>query len=85
VCRLKEAFYGLKQALEKHLHQQGFKRGTINSNLHIKSENGNILIISIDDIIFGSDTNLLNQKFATNMQTEFEMSMLEELSFFLGL
>ena len=35
--------------------------------------------------IFGSDDDRLSQKFAKDMQSEFEMSLLGELSFFLGL
>jgi hypothetical protein len=47
----------------------------------------NILIIEVyvDDIIFGSDDDMLSQKFSKDMQSEFEMSLLGELNFFLGL
>lgn len=38
----------------------------------------------VDDIIFGGDNDVCN-KFAKEMQKEFEMSMIGELSFFLGL
>jgi hypothetical protein len=38
-----------------------------------------------DDIIFGSDDVRMNQKFAKDMQDEFKISLLRELSFFLGL
>jgi hypothetical protein len=34
---------------------------------------------------FGSDDDRMSQKFAKDMQNEFEMSLLGELSFFLGL
>jgi hypothetical protein len=37
------------------------------------------------DIIFGSDDDRLRQKFEKDMHNEFEMSLLGELSFFLGL
>jgi hypothetical protein len=44
------------------------------------------LVIYVDEIIFGSNlTSTLRRKFATKMQEEIEMSMLGELSFFLGL
>jgi hypothetical protein len=48
---------------------------------------GNILLIEVyvDDIIFGSDDDRLSQEFAKDMQNEFEMSLLGELPFFLGL
>ncbi|XP_059077856.1 uncharacterized mitochondrial protein AtMg00810-like [Cryptomeria japonica] len=39
----------------------------------------------IDDIIFGGSKNQMCEEFASNMQKEFEMSMLGEISFFLGL
>jgi hypothetical protein len=39
----------------------------------------------VDDIIFGSDDDRMSQKFAKDMQNEFKMSFLGELSFFLGL
>ena len=44
-----------------------------------------IIEIYVDDIIFGSDNDQLRQKFADSMQNEFEMSMLHEMKFFLGL
>ena len=43
-----------------------------------------IVIIYVDDIIFGSDLQMLSEKFSFEMK-EFEMSMLGELTFFLGL
>jgi hypothetical protein len=94
VCKLKKALYGLKQAprawysrLDKYLQQAGFRKGSADSNLYIKVSQGNILLIEVyvDDIIFGSDDDRLSQKFAKDMQSEFEMSLLGELSFFLGL
>ena len=94
VCKLKKALYGLKQAprawysrLDKYLQQAGFRKGSAETNLYIKVSQGNILLIEVyvDDIIFGSDDDKLSQKFAKDMQSEFEMSLLGELSFFLEL
>ena len=94
LCRLKKAFYGLKQAprawyyrLEKYLHQQGFSKGLADSNLYIKVENDKllILVVYVDDIIFGSNEEAMSQSFASIMQKEFEMSLLGELTYFLGL
>lgn len=42
-----------------------------------------IVVVYVDDLIFGSDCVQMCEVFANNM--EFEMSMLGELSFFLGL
>ena len=39
----------------------------------------------MDDIIFGATNPLLCEEFANTMQGEFEMSMMGELTFFLGL
>jgi hypothetical protein len=44
-----------------------------------------IVEIYVDDIIFGSDNDQLSQQFVESMQNEFEMSMLGEMKFFLGL
>ena len=64
VFKLKKELYGLKQApmawflrLYSLLKQQEYKRGVINSNLYKKFEDKNmiIVIIYVNDIIFGSD------------------------------
>ena len=50
--------------------------------------NGNDLFlvqIYVDDIIFGSTNDKLCQKFSKLMQSRFQMSMMGELSYFLGL
>jgi hypothetical protein len=94
VCKLKKTLYGLKQAprawysrLDKYLQQQGFKKGTTDNNIYIKIDNAEMLIIVVyvDDIIFGSNNDKMSQNFVEEMKEEFEMSMLGELSFFLGL
>jgi hypothetical protein len=46
---------------------------------------GHVFAPNVDDIIFGSNIELMSNKFATAMKKEFEMSILGELSFFLGL
>eukprot|EP00253_Pinus_taeda_P023860 PITA_23860 len=85
VCRLKRALYGLKQAprawyyrLDKYLQQQGFSKGSTDSNLYIKIDNDKllILVVYVDDIIFGSNEEVMSQNFALVMQKEFEMSLL---------
>ena len=94
VFKLKKALNGLKQAprawfsrLDSYLKKQGYKRGVTDSNLYIKFEGKNmiIVIIYVDDIIFGINLQMLNENFAYEMKKEFEMSMLGELTFFLGL
>ena len=43
-----------------------------------------LLKYDVDDIIFSSDEDTLSQQFSKDMQNEFEMSLLCELTFFLG-
>jgi hypothetical protein len=92
--QVEEILVGLKQPpkawysrLERYLQQQGFRKGNADNNLYIKVNQDSILLIEVyvDDIIFGSDDDRMSQKFAKDMQNEFEMSLLGELSFFLGL
>ena len=44
-----------------------------------------IIVVYADDIIFGSHLQITSVNFASKMKKEFEMSMLGELTFFLGL
>ena len=70
VYRLEKALYGLKQAprawyyrLDKYLHQQGFIKGSTDGNLYIKFDNDKllILVVHVDDIIFGSNEEAMSQ------------------------
>lgn len=93
VCKLKKTLYSLKQAsralyarLDSYLQQQGFKREIVDNYLYVKEEGSHMLIVVVyvDDLIFGSNCEEMCQVFAINMKG-FEMSMLGELCFFLGL
>jgi len=66
--------------------QIGFNKGTADSNLYFKIDHENILIVEVfvDDIIFGGKDSMC-KTFANQMKSEFEMSMLGEMNFFLGL
>ena len=44
-----------------------------------------IVVVYVDDIIFRSNLQILSVSFASEMKKKFEMSMLGELTFFLGL
>ena len=44
-----------------------------------------IIVVYVDNIIFGSDLQILNVNFASEIKKEFEMSMLGELTLFIGL
>ena len=94
VCKLKKALYGLKQAprawyarLDHYLQQQGFKKGVSRSNLYIKTDQGKLLValVYVDDLIFASNNDEMSHEFSQSMAKEFEMSMIGELSHFLGL
>jgi len=91
---LKKALYGLKQAhrawyehLSKFLLEKYFSRDKVDTTLFIKRKLNDILLVQIyvDDIIFGSTNDYLCKEFSQDMQSEFEMSMMGELNFFLGL
>ena len=61
--------------------------GIIDTTLFIKLRENDILIVQIyvDDIIFGATNVSLCEEFSKSMHSEFEMSMMGELNFFLGL
>ena len=65
----------------------GFTRGKADQNLFIKREDDELIVaqVYVDDIIFGSTKDKLAHGFSKLMQAEFEMSMIGELTHFLGL
>ncbi|GJW96679.1 retrovirus-related pol polyprotein from transposon TNT 1-94 [Tanacetum coccineum] len=94
VYRLKKALYGLKQApkawsdeLSNFLVSKGFSKGSIDPTLFITKKGDDILLVQVyvDDIIFGSTNPKLSKKFEKLMHNKFEMSMMGELKFFLGI
>ncbi|WVZ70953.1 hypothetical protein U9M48_019582 [Paspalum notatum var. saurae] len=94
VFKLQKALYGLKQApqvwyerLRKFLVDQGFQMGSVDKTLFLLKHGKDLLIVQIyvDDIIFGGSSHALCSKFSEQMSSEFEMSMMGELQFFLGL
>jgi hypothetical protein len=68
-------------------NEKGFTRGKLNITLFLMFDGKDMLIVQIyvDDIIFGSTNENLCKEFSKTMQDEFEMSMMGELKFFLGL
>ena len=94
VYKLKKALYGLKQAprawyeeLSKFLIKNHFTKGTIDPTLFTKHYGDDILVaqVYVDDIIFGSTNAKYSIEFANLMKSRFEMSMMGEMTFFLGL
>ena len=64
-----------------------FEIGGVDKTLFINSSNYELLVVQIyvDDIVFGVTSSGLALSFFKEMKTKFEMSMVSELSFFLGL
>nr|GEX66463.1 hypothetical protein [Tanacetum cinerariifolium] len=89
-----KALYGLKQAprawydiLSQFLIDSGFQKGSIDTTLFIKKKGKHIMLIQIyvDDIIFGSTNPKYCTKFSDLMVKRFEMRMMGEMKFLLGL
>ncbi|GJT78439.1 retrovirus-related pol polyprotein from transposon TNT 1-94 [Tanacetum coccineum] len=94
VYKLKKALYGLKQVpkawydrLKAFLIKHEYKMGMVDNTLFTKKKSSNLIIVQIyvDDILFGSTCQDMCDEFAKIMHDEFEMSMMGELNFFLGL
>nr|GEY92857.1 retrotransposon protein, putative, unclassified [Tanacetum cinerariifolium] len=94
VYRLMKALHGLKQApkawydeLSKFLTSKGFTKGTIDPTLFTIRYEEDILIMQIylDDIIFGSTNPKYSKRFEKLMHNRFDMSLMREMKFFLGL
>ncbi|GJW92963.1 putative ribonuclease H-like domain-containing protein [Tanacetum coccineum] len=92
--QVKKALYGLKQAprawydkLSSFLIEHGFTKGIIDLTLFTRRHGEDILLVQVyvDDIIFGSTNPYFSKRFANLMKNNFEMSMMGELKFFLGL
>ncbi|GJW46972.1 retrovirus-related pol polyprotein from transposon TNT 1-94 [Tanacetum coccineum] len=94
VYLLRKALYGLKQAprawydeLSNFLMSKGFTKGTIDPTLFKIKYGEDILLVQIyvDDIIFGSTNPKYSKRFEKLMHSRFEMSLMGEMKFFLGL
>ncbi|KAL4035779.1 hypothetical protein IC575_004486 [Cucumis melo] len=94
VYKLNKALYGVKQAprawyerLTVYLRGKGYSKGEIDKTLFIHRKSDKLLVaqIYVDDIIFGGFPQDLVNNFINIMQSEFEMSMVGELSCLLDL
>nr|GEU55823.1 hypothetical protein [Tanacetum cinerariifolium] len=94
VYALDKALYGLKKApqawydvLSQFLIESSFQKGSTDTILFIKKKGKHIMLIQIyvDDIIFCSTNPKYCTKFSNLMVKRFEMSMMGEMKFFLGL
>ena len=84
---MKQTLRAWYERFSKFLMEKGFSRGSVDTILFLKKHKHDMLVaqIYVDDIIFGATNQSLYEHFAKEMQSEFEMSMMEELTFFLGL
>ncbi|GJX92243.1 retrovirus-related pol polyprotein from transposon TNT 1-94 [Tanacetum coccineum] len=94
VYKLKKVLYGLKQAprtwydiLSSFLISQRFSKGAFDPTLFTQHARNDILLVQIyvDGIIFASANTATCDEFDNQMTTKFKMSMMGQMSFFLGL
>ncbi|GJT38280.1 retrovirus-related pol polyprotein from transposon TNT 1-94 [Tanacetum coccineum] len=94
VYRLKKALYGLKQAprawydtLLRFLLDNKISKGAVDPTLFTQKIGKHILFVQIyvDDIIFSSTDPKARDIFSNEMSSKFQMSMMGQMSFFLGL
>ncbi|GKF20488.1 retrovirus-related pol polyprotein from transposon TNT 1-94, partial [Tanacetum coccineum] len=94
VYHLKKALYGLKQAprawydtLSKFLLANNFFKGAVDPTLFTRKSGKHILLVQIyvDDIIFASTDHNACHIFSKEISSKFQMSMMGQMSFFLGL
>jgi hypothetical protein len=94
VYKLRKALYGLKKALrawyerlKDFLLSKGFKTKKVDTILFTKKIGNDLFVLQIyvNDIIFGSTNQDFCEEFGKMMANEFEISMIRELSYFLGL
>ena len=91
--RLKNTLYGLKQAprawysrIDSYLTENGFHKSESEPTLYTKvNEKDNMLIVClyVDDLIFIGDLGIAD--FKAVMESEFEMTDLGLMNFFLGI
>ncbi|KAD6453846.1 hypothetical protein E3N88_08552 [Mikania micrantha] len=95
VYRLRKALYGLKQAprawyskIDDYFERHGFTKSHSEPTLYIKKvlDQGVMYVcLYVDDIVCTSSSKKLIHEFKTSMESEFEMSDMGLLRYFLGL
>jgi hypothetical protein len=94
VYKLSKALYELKQAprawyarLQTFLLEHGYVMGSVDKTLFTLNHDNDFLLVQIyvDDIIFCGPSHTLVSRFQEMMESEFQMSMMGELTFFLGI
>jgi hypothetical protein len=94
VYKFSKALYGLKQAswawyarLKTFLLEHEYVMGSVDKTLFTLKHVTYFLLVQIyvDNIIFGGSSHTLMVRFQEMMENEFQMSMMGELTFFLGI
>jgi hypothetical protein len=94
VYKLSKALYVLKQVprawyvrLKTFLLEHGYVMGSMDKTLFTLNHGTDFLLVQIyvDDIIFCGSSHTLMSRFQEMMESEFRMSMMGELTFFLGI
>jgi hypothetical protein len=94
VYKLSKILYGLKQApqawftnLKMFLLEHEYVMRSVDKTLFTLHYGTEFLLVQIyeDDIIFGGSSHTLMSRFQEMMENEFQMSMMGELIFFLGI
>jgi hypothetical protein len=90
VYKLLNALYGLEQAsrawyawLKMVLLEHGYVMGSVDKTFFTLNHGTNFLLVQIymDDIIFGGSSHTLVSRFQKMMESEFQMSLMGELTF----
>lgn len=93
VYKLKKALYGLRHAprawynkIEGYFAKEGFEKCYCEHTLFVKTEQENILIVSlyVDDLIYTGNSVSLLENIKASMMSEFAMVDLGLMKFFLG-
>jgi hypothetical protein len=94
VYKFSKALYGFKQAsrawyarLKTFMLEHGYVMGSVDKTIFTLMYDTDFLLVQIyvDDIIFGGSSQTLVFRFQEMMENEFQMSMMGELTFFLGI
>jgi hypothetical protein len=94
VYKLSKALYGLKQVpqawyawLKTFLLEHGYGMERVDKTLFTLNHANDFLLVQIymDDIIFSGSSHALVSRIQEMMEKEFQMSMMGELTFFLGI
>jgi hypothetical protein len=94
VYKFSKTLYGLKQApqawytrLKTFLLEHGYVMGSVDKTIFTLKYGNDFLLVQIylDDIFFGGSSHTPVSSFQEMMEKEFQTSMMEELTFFLGI